>query len=288
VNINLEQIGMRYGRHIALQDVSLTLEEGVVGLLGPNGAGKSTLMKILATQLQPSRGRVQIGGWTLPADQHQVRCHLGYLPQEFGLPGNLSGREYLHYAAAMKGLAADEADRLLSEVGLQEAGGRRVRGYSGGMKQRLGVAQALLGEPDLLIVDEPTAGLDPEQRTHLRTLLARRRDGRLTLLSTHVVTDLEQVADRVVVLHQGWVRFVGTLEGLAAAAEGRVWTLEGVRDAACPPDVTVVAERRQEGRLVRRLVSRARPHPAARPAEPTPEEGYLAVITGAAPAGGVP
>jgi ABC-type multidrug transport system ATPase subunit len=159
---------------------------------------------------------------------------LGYLPQEFGLPGNLSGREYLRYAAAMKGAPATEADRLLAEVGLEEVGGRHIRGYSGGMKQRLGIAQALLGDPDLLLVDEPTAGLDPEQRTHLRNLLARRRAGRVTLFSTHVVADLAQVADHVIVLHRGQVRFVGTLDELAAQAEGQVWTLETQAGAPCP------------------------------------------------------
>ena len=287
MQIALEDLEMRYGRQVALRGVNLVLDEGVTGLLGPNGAGKSTLMKIVATLLVPQKGRVRVGGWSLPREQHEVRCHLGYLPQEFGLPGNLSGREYLRYAAAMKGAPKAEADRLLAEVGLEGAGGRHIRGYSGGMKQRLAIAQALLGDPDLLLVDEPTAGLDPEQRARLRNLLARHRPGRITLFSTHVVADLAQVADRVVVLHRGQVRFVGTLDELAAQAEGRVWTLEAWPEAPCPAGATVLAERLQQGRLVRRLLAAMRPHPEARPAEPTPEEGYLTVVPQVAgPVGG--
>jgi ABC-2 type transport system ATP-binding protein len=279
MKITIENLELRYGRQPALQGVSLDLDEGVWGLLGPNGAGKSTLMKVLATLLVPNRGRVQAGPWRLPRDQHELRCRLGYLPQEFGLPGNLSGREYLRYAAAVKGVPEPEAERLLAVVGLEEAAGRWIRGYSGGMKQRLGIAQALLGDPDLLIVDEPTAGLDPEQRTRLRTLLTQRRAGRTTLFSTHVVADLEQVADRVVVLHRGQVRFVGTLDGLAAQAEGRVWTLEAPAQAPCPAGAAIISERSLGGRLVRRFLAGAPPHPAARPAEPAPEEGYLLVIS---------
>lgn len=284
MQITLEDVEQRYGRQVALQGVNLTMEEGVWGLLGPNGAGKSTLMKVLATLLVPRRGAVRIGLWRLPGQQHEVRRRLGYLPQEFGLPGNLSGREYLRYAAAMKGVPGAEADRLLAEVGLEEAGGRWIRGYSGGMKQRLAIAQALLGDPDLLIVDEPTAGLDPEQRTRLRTLLARRREGRTTLFSTHVVADLAQVADRVAVLHRGQVRFVGTLTGLAAQAEGCVWALAGPPGAPCPMGAELLAERRQAGQVERRLLARAQPHPEARPAEPTAEEGYLCVIAQSAAA----
>ncbi len=282
MEIALEHVELRYGRHVALQGINLAMDEGVWGLLGPNGAGKSTLMKIVATLLVPRRGCVRVGPWRLPREQHEVRRRLGYLPQEFGLPGDLSGREYLHYAAAIKGAPAAEADRLLAEVGLEEAGRRRIRGYSGGMKQRLAIAQALLGDPDLLLVDEPTAGLDPEQRTHLRTLLAHRRAGRVTLFSTHVLADLAQVADRVVVLHRGQVRLVGTLDELAARAEGQVWTLEVPPQVPCPLGATVLAERMHDGRMVRRLLARTRPHPEAEPAVPTLEDGYLSVISGSA------
>ncbi len=278
MNITIQDLELRYGRLVALEGVSLEFDEGVWGLLGPNGAGKSTLMKVLATLLVPKRGTVQVGPWPLPRQQHEVRCRLGYLPQEFGLPGSLSGREYLRYAAVMKGAHEAEADRLLAEVGLAEAGNRRLGGYSGGMKQRVGIAQALLGDPDLLVVDEPTAGLDPEQRARLRTLLGQRRAGRTTVFSTHIVADLEQVADRVVVLHRGQVRFVGTLDELAAQARGRVWTLGTVPGAPAPTGAAVLSERLHEGRVVRRLLAPTQPHPDAVPAVPTAEEGFLSVI----------
>lgn len=228
--------------------------------------------------IPPQTGRLRIGEWTLPRDQHQVRQRLGYLPQKFGFPGNLTGREYLRYAAAMKGASAVEADALLAEVGLKEVGGRYIRTYSGGMQQRLGIAQALLGDPDLVIVDEPTAGLDPEQRTRFRHLLSRRREGRITLFSTHVVADLDQVADRVVVLHRGRVCFVGTLRELAAQAEGWVWILEQPMGTPPPQGVTVVSEQWDQGRVFIRALARTRPSPTARPAPPTVEDGYLVVI----------
>ncbi len=278
MDVEIRGLERRYGRHTALHSIDLALNEGVTGLLGLNGAGKSTLMKILATLLAPSRGQVRIGPWHLPREQAQVRRCLGYLPQEFGLPGSLTGREYLRYAALMKDVPEREAGRLLSEVGLEEAGNRRLGGYSGGMKQRIGIAQALLGDPDLLVVDEPTAGLDPEQRTHLRTLLAERRSGRVTLISTHVVADLEQVADRVIVLHKGEMRFNGTLGELAARAEGYVWSLSSPAAGPRPAGVQVIAERMQQGRMVRRLLAPARPDPSAEPVAPTAEEGYLSLI----------
>lgn len=278
MKVILREVGVRYGRQVALEGITLEFEEGVWGLLGPNGAGKSTLMKVLATLLVADRGSVQIGPFRLPREQHEVRRRLGYLPQEFGLPGNVSGREYLRYAAAMKGASPAEADRLLEVVGLQEVAGRPLRSYSGGMKQRVGIAQALLGEPYLLLVDEPTADLDPEQRTRLRTLLARHRPGHTVLFSTHVVGDLEQVADRVVVLHRGRVRFVGTLEELASRGEGWVWALADAPEVAYRLRATVLSERLIDGRLVRRLFAREQPHPDAVAAAPTVEEGYLSVI----------
>ncbi|MCG0238891.1 MAG: ATP-binding cassette domain-containing protein [Firmicutes bacterium] len=284
MEIAVEDLTVRYGRHLALAGVSLHLTEGVTGLLGPNGAGKSTLMKVLATLLPPQAGRVRIGPWVLPRDQHPVRERLGYLPQQFGLPGNLTGREYLQYAAAMKGAPAAEAEALLEAVGLAEAADRPIRTYSGGMHQRLGIAQALLGDPDLVVVDEPTAGLDPEQRTRFRHLLTRRRPGRVTLFSTHVVADLDQVADRVVVLHRGQVRFTGTLGELAALAEGWVWVMERPVGAPPPPGATVVSEQWADGQVLTRVIAPKRPDPAARPVPPTPEDGYLVVIRSAAPA----
>lgn len=287
MEIQLENVSFRYGRHLALDGLNLHLKDGVTGLLGPNGAGKSTLMQLLATLLQPQSGQIQVGPWRLPQEQRHVREHLGYLPQQFGLPGNLTGREYMRLAAAMKGCSDEAAETLLAEVELTAAAGRRIRTYSGGMQQRLAIAQALLGDPDLVIVDEPTAGLDPEQRTRFRHLLTQRRQGRITLFSTHVVADLIQVADQVAVLHQGRIRFTGTLDELAAQASGRVWLVERSEGERLPGSVTPIAEHWEEGRVITRVLAPSRPSPEAIPAVPTPEDGYLAVIGGAAsPKGG--
>jgi len=188
VEIRIEDLVFRYGKRTALDGVNLRLNEGVTGLLGPNGAGKSTLMKIIATLLRHNHGRVHVCGWELPRDGQYVRQNLGYLPQVFGFPENLTGREYLLYAAAMKAAPETQVDMLLDEVGLLHVGNRAIRSYSGGMKQRLGIAQALLGDPRLLIVDEPTSGLDPEQRSRFRYLLTQRRTDRITLFSTQLQT----------------------------------------------------------------------------------------------------
>lgn len=288
MQIHIEDLAFRYGRRTALEGVNLRLNEGVTGLLGPNGAGKSTLMKILATLLTPRHGKVRVGGWELPREGQYVRRNLGYLPQVFGFPENLTGREYLLYAAAMKDAPETQVEVLLDEVGLLQAGRRPIRTYSGGMKQRLGIAQALLGDPQLLIVDEPTSGLDPEQRSRFRYLLTQHRAERVTLFSTHVVADLEQVADHVAVMHQGRIRFFGTLKELAEHARGRVW----VWHCSTPPPplsgVYVVSEHGEEGGGTElRVIAPARPGDAAVAVAPTVEEGYLALLgSGAMPAGG--
>jgi len=282
MEIDLKDVSLRYGRHLALDGISLHLTDGVTGLLGPNGAGKSTLMKVLATLLWPQSGRVRIGPWELPRDQQRVREHLGYLPQEFGLPENLTGWEYLCYAAAMKGVGEEEAKVMLAEVGLEDVAHRRIRTYSGGMKQRLAIAQALLGDPDLVIVDEPTAGLDPQQRTHFRYLLTRRRRDRITLFSTHVVADLAQVADQVVVIHRGRIRFVGTLSDLAARAEGKVWLVQRDVNDPAPVGLSVISEHWDGNTVTARVFASFPPGPDARPAEPEAEDGYFAVISEAA------
>ncbi|QUL99568.1 MAG: ATP-binding cassette domain-containing protein [Candidatus Fermentithermobacillus carboniphilus] len=278
VEIRIEDLVFRYGKRTALDGVNLTLNEGVTGLLGPNGAGKSTLMKILATLLRHRHGKVYVNGWELPCDGQYVRQNLGYLPQVFGFPENLTGREYLLYAAAMKGAPESQVDMLLDEVGLLNVGDRAIRTYSGGMKQRLGIAQALLGDPRLLIVDEPTSGLDPEQRSRFRYLLTQRRTDRITLFSTHVVADLEQTADRVAVMHQGKIRFFGTLKELAECAGGQVWVFR--RTPSTPPltGAYVVSERFQDGDIVARVISRTKPTLDAVSVSPTAEEGYLVLL----------
>jgi ABC-2 type transport system ATP-binding protein len=227
-SLQLESLGFRYanGYH-AVADLSLRLGSGIVGLLGPNGAGKSTLMRMLATLTRPTQGRILWNGSDTARDPTVLRAALGYLPQEFGAYPALSAREFLRYLAAVKGLphaqTAARVDACLELVGLAEARDKRIGTFSGGMRQRVGIAQALLNEPSLLIVDEPTVGLDPEERLRFRNLLTDLAGQRLVILSTHIVSDIEASATDLVILSKGRLCYQGSPEALMAAAEGKVW-----------------------------------------------------------------
>ena len=195
----------------ALQGVSLDVSKGMFGLLGPNGAGKTTLMRIVAGLLEPTSGAVRFNGEDIVADPRRIRRQLGYLPQDFGFYPHLSGEAMLRYLLVLKGVQAPQglkklAAELLERVNLSYAAGRKVKGYSGGMKQRLGIAQALAGNPRLIIVDEPTAGLDPEERIRFYRLLAELAEDRTVLLSTHIVEDISVLCPRVAIMYDG--RFV--------------------------------------------------------------------------------
>ena len=220
------------GKVQALRGVSLNIGPGMFGLVGPNGAGKTTLMRILAGLVRPTAGSARVLGHdvTRQAGKMAVKTALGYLPQELGLYPDLTAREFLDYIAALKGLTDTAArrrqiDELLDCVGLADVAGRRLKTYSGGMKRRVGIAQALLGAPRLLIVDEPTAGLDPEERVRLRNLLAE-MSGRCTIiLSTHIVEDVSQSCSDLAILAAGQVLYRGSPRDLIAAARGKVWLI---------------------------------------------------------------
>ena len=211
----------------ALNDVRLTLGPGVLGLLGPNGAGKSTLMRILATITQPSSGRVLWNDTDIAREPNVLRAVLGYLPQDFGVYPNLNAIEFLEYLAAVKGLPAPAARNrireLLELVNLTGAAKRTLGGYSGGMRQRIGIAQALLNDPQLLIVDEPTAGLDPEERVRFRNLLSELSGERIVILSTHIVSDIEAVATSIAIMEQGHLLAHDSPEALLSSVAGKVW-----------------------------------------------------------------
>src|SRR5262245_16714836 len=224
----IDTVSKRYGRSVwGLRDFALTLRPGVLGLLGPNGAGKSTLMRILATVTRPTSGRVTWNGADLTRDPDAVRRVLGYLPQDFGVYPNLSALEFLEYLAAAKGLDArasrQRIGELLELVNLTDAARRPLGGFSGGMRQRVGIAQALLNDPELLIVDEPTAGLDPEERMRFRNLLSELSGERIVILSTHIVSDVEAVAMRIAMIAQGRLVAHDPPEALLQSAAGRVW-----------------------------------------------------------------
>ena len=276
-----------------LQNISLQLRPGVLGLLGPNGAGKSTLMRILATVTRPTHGRVLWNDTDVLASPDPLRTVLGYLPQDFGIYPHLTTFEFLEYLGAVKGLDASACrrriDELLSVVNLSDVRNRPLGGFSGGMRQRVGIAQALLNDPQLLIVDEPTAGLDPEERVRFRNLLSELSGERIVILSTHIVSDVEAVATDIAILAHGQLLAHDSPEALLGAISGKVWEIV-VPSAALPAlqqqHLVSSAAHRSDG-VHARVVSNTLPMPQAQPLEATLEDAYLAAIAIArtAPAG---
>jgi ABC-2 type transport system ATP-binding protein len=268
----------------ALRGVQFSLAPGVLGLLGPNWAGKSTLMRILATITRPTAGRVRWNDVDIAHQPDGLREVLGYLPQDFGVYPNLNAIEFLEYLAAVKGLEAKAARKRIAElldlVNLTAAAKRPLGGYSGGMRQRVGIAQALLNDPQLLIVDEPTAGLDPEERLRFRNLLSELSGERIVILSTHIVSDIEAVATGIAILAQGELLAHGTPEDLLAKLNGRVW--EVVTSSAAIPalrrDYLVSSTAHRVDGVHARLVAEAAPMADARQVEPTLEDVYLDVL----------
>jgi len=287
MKLTIEGVGKRYkGDFWGLRGFSLDLGPGVLGLLGPNGAGKSTLMRILATITKPTEGSARWNGEDIAKSPDGLRSVLGYLPQDFGVYPNLTAVEFLEYLAAVKGLdgvvARRRIDELLALVNLTDARKRPLGGYSGGMKQRIGIAQALLNDPKLLIVDEPTVGLDPEERVRFRNLLSELGGERIVILSTHIVSDVEATANEIAIVDRGRLLTHAEPEALLAGVEGKVW--EWVLPSA---DLPAARERWKISNTVRRsdgvharVVSAMPPSPMATPLVPTLEDAYLAVLEG--------
>lgn len=261
MEILIEQVSKRYGTHEALHNIDLQIGQGMYGLLGPNGAGKTTLLRILGTLLRPSNGQITIGNHNLnvTAERKAVRAFLGYLPQELGFYPDLTGREFLDYMGLLKRLYDRSARRqqmqqLLDIVGLTAVADRRVKTYSGGMKRRLGIAQALLGNPRVLIIDEPTAGLDPEERIRLRTLLTKLAQERIVILSTHVVEDISQTCEYVAILNKGTLAYQGRTRKLTTLAEGHTWQYIAEEDYIPPDDQHIIAVLPQAGGTLYRVI----------------------------------
>jgi ABC-type multidrug transport system ATPase subunit len=282
--LTIESLVKRYRNGVeALRGITLDIGPGVTGLLGPNGAGKSTLLRIAATVMRPTGGTIRWNGTDIARDPDALRIGLGYLPQDAGVYPNLSAREFLRYIAALKAIDSRTAerriDRLLDELNLTEARNRALASYSGGMKQRVGIAQALLNDPQIAIVDEPTVGLDPEERARFRELITGLAADRIVLLSTHIVSDVETIAERVVMISGGVVIADGNPDDLARSLSGSVW------EGSINPDqlekmraqyIVTSAMRRRDGISVR--VSGAAAPTGFLPAVPTLEEAYISMV----------
>lgn len=225
--LSVEHVTKRYGNFTALEDVSLSFGPGVYGLLAPNGAGKTTLIKMLTTLLFPTSGQILWNGEDIRALDEKYRAILGYLPQEFGYYPYYTPRQFLRYAAALQCIPRREAEerieRLLKLVGLEDAANRRLRQFSGGMLQRVGIAQAMLNEPEVLILDEPTAGLDPRERVRFRNLIHSLASDRIVILSTHIVSDIETIAGQIVMFRDHKLYCCGSPASICARFQGQIF-----------------------------------------------------------------
>ncbi|MDQ2716078.1 MAG: ABC transporter ATP-binding protein [Chloroflexota bacterium] len=282
----LDLLSKRYEKgRWALRDISLRMETGVWGFVGPNGAGKTTLLRILATLMAPTQGVVTWNGQDILRHPQVLRRDLGYLPQDFGVYPQLTARELLRYIGELKGLKGPLLQRRvaasLEMVHLATEADRRLRTFSGGMIRRLGIAQALLNEPRVLILDEPTVGLDPAERVHFRETIASLQGERLVILSTHIITDVEAMATDIALLQRGEILWKGTPAALQSDAPGSTWALsvsvaefERLRATS-----QVSMAIRRGGQVETRLIAPTRPHPDAMNVEPTLEEAYLCLLS---------
>lgn len=281
MKLSFEHISKLYGDTAALQQIDLTLRSGVYGLLGPNGAGKTTLMRIMTDLLAPSTGRVLLDGQDIAVMGAAFRKKLGYLPQDFGVYPNFTAEQFLLYIARLKGLSKFEAKRqtdgLLHMVGLKDKKQKKLKDFSGGQRQRVGIAQALLGDPEILVLDEPTAGLDPEERIRFRGIISDLSQQKLVLLSTHIVSDLEAVANEIILLRKGVVLEMQKPASLLEQLNGQVWlvTVPAADEAALTKQYTCSNVMHTDGKSVIRLLSKSAPRPDAVTTAPNMEDMYL-------------
>lgn len=279
--IEIQNVNKFYGKMHALKDISLTIEQGMFGLLGRNGAGKTTLMKTLATLHKKQDGLITICGVPIERTK-EIRRMTGYLPQDFSLYPGMSVRESLDYLGALSGMKRQERagriDQMLKRVNLTEQQRKKIRTLSGGMKRRLGIAQALLHDPEVLIVDEPTAGLDPEERIRFRNLLADAAEDRIVILSTHIVGDIEAACENIAILNDGRILWKGTVSKLIQNARGKVFTVSAKKELLpqIKRDYIVTGSLAQGGTDLLRIVSETPPDiSGAAPEEPNCEDAYL-------------
>ena len=278
MEVRLEHISKKYGSKYALRDFTATLENGVYGLLGTNGAGKTTLINAFMGII-PAQGDILINGTNIRSLGSDFLSNIGYLPQYPKFYRDFSVREFLRYMCVLKGIDQADAriDALLDTVNLADAAGKKIGALSGGMRQRLGIAQAMLSDPGILILDEPTAGLDPRERIRFRNLISQFSENRIVILATHIVSDVEFIANKILLLHQGELLKFAPPTELCRELDGKVWAL-----TLAEPDVpaslvhhTISNLAREENGIRLRILSETQPHPDARPVEADLEEVFL-------------
>lgn len=281
MELAIESVSKRYGKSVAVDGLSARLQPGVYGLLGANGAGKTTLMRMICGILSPTSGHIALDNQPIASMGEAYRNLLGYLPQDFGYYPDFTARQFMHYTGALKGLSASAAKQrtkeLLERVSLTEASGKKIRTFSGGMKQRLGIAQALLNDPDILVLDEPTAGLDPKERVRFRNMIAALAKDKIVLLSTHIVPDVEHIAHQILIMKKGRIIMSGTAQDLTRSMEGRVWLCRVAgREAEAFSQLFLISNlKHEENQVELRVISDTPPMAGAIQTVPTLEDLYL-------------
>lgn len=281
MELQLDRVTKQYGTKRAVDRLNLSMKVGVYGLLGANGAGKTTLMRLLCDILNPTSGEIRYDGQNIHVMGEEYRSLLGYLPQNFGYYPEFTAEKFMLYMAALKGLnrsfAQNRTEELLRLVGLEKERRKKIKTFSGGMKRRLGIAQAMLNEPEILILDEPTAGLDPKERVRFRNLISSFSKDKIVLLSTHIVSDVEYIADKIFLMKEGQILKEGTPEEITAQMNGLVWECEVDEKRAAELEYwyTIVNMKKKNGAIELRIVSDTKPDEAAISVDATLEDMYL-------------